>query len=1001
MNRKWIYRAVAVCTVMMLATGSMADEIPQDTQPPVMQTEAPATQAPVSTPTETSTPTAQAEEPSDTEAPAETAATDMPADSKPAEETEQTSTEAPTEVPAESTTEVPEETTTEAPEETSTEVPEETTTEAPAETDVPVEETPVADEATPDPSASPMVEPSVSPSPETPVIIGFEALPMTETTLAEKPALEQVLSVLPGALEATLTDGTVVSAAVSWSCADYEAEAIEYVFVASFAEPLYALAEGVSMPAFVVHIQASSEIVSGAFTFVKNEQGQLTLTAWSGDAGSVSVPDGVDGLPVTAVAKSAFAGKTGLYEIVIPNGVVAIEDGAFENCVNLAKVSLPDSLEQVGRLFAGCGALNVLQLDISGETSMSDARSYTRRIIEVDEDGNQTIREVHVELERAFTDYQVLSGGKWRVDGAIGIDTGHSASVASDGALYITASGAMTVNGTLSNAGASLNEGRIIACGGSVVGMDGAIVTEHSYDGGVCTVCGARQALTLTVSPVNSVMEKTYDGTSGLDLGANDFVLEGVREGDEVYIAVINSSFNESSAGSYLANVSFQLGGADASDYTVLPMELSVVIHKKQVTVSPREGQSKVYGTSDPSLKAGYRGVVSGEVLTGRLGREKGENAGQYRITIGTLAESNPNYEILLDNVSFTIEPKSIEDASVTVAKIPNQRCTGAALTPDVEVRDSGRVLVQGVDYALSYADNVNVGSAKVTISGIGNYSGSRAAGFRIIKVSSGSGGGYSFGDLSALADSIGATPVSAAVSAETMEIRSEGNLVLGEYDWGTILFDAEEEAQPFFWSERAEEGSGRRYYSIDVDFSTDEWGAPVIDEYGQPRLRLTTGQVNALRQAGYTDVELTVGEAQVRVPLNTLFAEYVGGESTLVVDSYEIRLWPLDEAELEDYERLALADRSTVMKPFHLEVLALSGEETEDVLSLLEGVQLLLTPEEAPDYQNVAYSLIRAEMDDPEVVPAPEGATFIMEEDLVKCVLTPLYGGMYALARG
>ena len=38
MNRKWIYRVIAVCTVAMLATGSMADEIPQDTQPPAVQT---------------------------------------------------------------------------------------------------------------------------------------------------------------------------------------------------------------------------------------------------------------------------------------------------------------------------------------------------------------------------------------------------------------------------------------------------------------------------------------------------------------------------------------------------------------------------------------------------------------------------------------------------------------------------------------------------------------------------------------------------------------------------------------------------------------------------------------------------------------------------------------------------------------------------------------------------------------------------------------------------
>ena len=36
--------------------------------------------------------------------------------------------------------------------------------------------------------------------------------------------------------------------------------------------------------------------------------------------------------------------------------------------------------------------------------------------------------------------------------------------------------------------------------------------------------------------------------------GADDFAIEGVESGDEVYIAVINTDFNESNAGNYLAS---------------------------------------------------------------------------------------------------------------------------------------------------------------------------------------------------------------------------------------------------------------------------------------------------------------------------------------------------------------------------------------------------------------------------------------------------------------
>ena len=122
---------------------------------------------------------------------------------------------------------------------------------------------------------------------------------------------------------------------------------------------------------------------------------------------------------------------------------------------------------------------------------------------------------------------------------------------------------------------------------------------------------------------------------------------------------------------------------------------------------------------------------------------------------------------------------------------------------------------------------------------------------------------------------------------------------------------------------------------------------------------------------------------------------------------SYEFRLWLIRTDALQDYESRALEGYAPVLDPYHFELLALpaSGAEEgaesvgEDVLSLLTGVQLLFAPEQAPDYLNVPYSFVSAEAADPEVVPAPQGAAFIMENDVVKSVLTPLYGGMYALA--
>ena len=57
---------------------------------------------------------------------------------------------------------------------------------------------------------------------------------------------------------------------------------------------------------------------------------------------------------------------------------------------------------------------------------------------------------------------------------------------------------------------------------------------------------------------------------------------------------------------------------------------------------------------------------------------------------------------------------------------------TGYAITPDVVVTMNNRVLNRGTDYTVSYANNINVGTATMTVNGIGSYSGSKTINFTI-----------------------------------------------------------------------------------------------------------------------------------------------------------------------------------------------------------------------------------------------------------------------------
>jgi hypothetical protein len=70
---------------------------------------------------------------------------------------------------------------------------------------------------------------------------------------------------------------------------------------------------------------------------------------------------------------------------------------------------------------------------------------------------------------------------------------------------------------------------------------------------------------------------------------------------------------------------------------------------------------------------------------------------------------------------------------TLIIANIANQVYSGKACVPTVKITDSGKLMVKGVDYKLSYSNNIKTGTATVTIEGLGKYKGKRTATFIII----------------------------------------------------------------------------------------------------------------------------------------------------------------------------------------------------------------------------------------------------------------------------
>lgn len=102
--------------------------------------------------------------------------------------------------------------------------------------------------------------------------------------------------------------------------------------------------------------------------------------------------------------------------------------------------------------------------------------------------------------------------------------------------------------------------------------------------------------------------------------------------------------------------------------------------------------------------------------------------------TANVLVSGKGIFKVLSSIANFTIITKSI--TPVTFAEISEQDYTGEAVIPTITVTDGNRVLKEGVDYTVTYKNNVDEGTATATIQGIGNYHGTANVNFEIRELS-------------------------------------------------------------------------------------------------------------------------------------------------------------------------------------------------------------------------------------------------------------------------
>ena len=233
--------------------------------------------------------------------------------------------------------------------------------------------------------------------------------------------------------------------------------------------------------------------------------------------------------------------------------------------------------------------------------------------------------------------------------------------------------------------------------------------------------------------------EKEYDGTP-LTGGAHASITEGTTisysvDGGE-WTTEVPSIKN---VGSVTVKAK-----AENDNYKTKTVEYTLTVTHKLVTVTANN-KSKVYGADDPELTATVAGTLGEDTVKYDVAREAGENVGKYTITPSGKAEQG-NYSVTYVAGTLTITSQSIDPG--TDPEKPNPDYTGAKVnSPSNAVYDGNehkwiptvtdkadKKLKAGTDYTVEYSTKnfKDVGTIDVTITGIGNYTGTVTRTYKI-----------------------------------------------------------------------------------------------------------------------------------------------------------------------------------------------------------------------------------------------------------------------------
>ena len=369
----------------------------------------------------------------------------------------------------------------------------------------------------------------------------------------------------------------------------------------------------------------------------------------------------------------------------------------FINCSSLTSLDLTgwdtSSVEDMGHMFSGCSSLTSLDLsgwDTSSATRMTETFAGCVSLSSLDLSGWDT---------SSVTSMEGMLGGCSSLT-SLDLSGWDTSSVIRMGVMFSGCSSLTSLDLSGWDTSSVVYTSSMFGSCSSLTSLDlsGWDTSSVTSMGGMLGGCSSLTPLNISGWDTSSVTEMP-----GVFSGCSSLTSLDLSSWDTSSVEGMSYMFSGCSS-----LTSLDLSGWDTSSATYMDHMFDSCGSLARIRV----GSKCNFGTGFPAATASNGKWFS--------------QTAQKWFTTGEIASSRSGI------ADTYVNTRSVSSLSITAPAA--QTYTGKALTPAPVVKDGSLTLKKGTDYTLKYANNVNAGTAKVTVTGIGNYTGSVTKTFTIAK---------------------------------------------------------------------------------------------------------------------------------------------------------------------------------------------------------------------------------------------------------------------------